>query len=66
MLAASMDFIRNEMGVDTIYYHSAKIGPKVKRIVYAKPPFSLTMYRWRIILVKMFSLRVKVRFVEVI
>ena len=41
MLAATIDFIRNELGIKNIHYHSAKTGAKVKRISYTKPPVSL-------------------------
>jgi len=41
MLAATIDFIRNEIGITNIHYHSAKTGAKVKRISDTKPPVSL-------------------------
>lgn len=41
MLAASVDFIRREMGINTIYYHSDTTGYKVKSIRYDQPPRSL-------------------------
>ncbi len=41
MLAASIDFIRNELGIEKIHYHSVKTGPCVKRISYTRPPISL-------------------------
>ena len=41
MLAASIDFIRNELGIKKIHYHSVKTGSNVKRITYTRPPVSL-------------------------
>lgn len=41
MLSATIEFIRNEMGIKEIYYHSDNTGYKVKRINYNKPPRSL-------------------------
>ncbi len=41
MLAATIDFIRNEIGITNIHYHSSKTGANVKRISYTKPPVSL-------------------------
>ena len=41
MLAATIEFIRIELGISNIYYHSVKTGPKVKSIKYTKPPVSI-------------------------
>ncbi|MDH5178322.1 MAG: hypothetical protein OEZ39_08965 [Gammaproteobacteria bacterium] len=41
VLSAAIDFIRNELGVGAIYFHSADTGSQVKHIRYAKPPRSL-------------------------
>lgn len=41
MLSAAIDFIRHELGFNTIYYHSFEIGALLKHIRYSKPPRSL-------------------------
>ena len=41
MLAATIDFIRHELGINCIYYHSFEIGALLKNIKYRKPPRSL-------------------------
>lgn len=41
MLSASIEFIRNELGISNIYYHSESTGHKVKGIRYTKPPRSI-------------------------
>jgi len=41
MLAASIEFIRDELGIKQIYYHSHDTGWRVKGIYYSKPPRSL-------------------------
>ncbi len=41
MLAATIEFIQNEIGIKKIYYHSDSTGYKVKNIHYTKPPRSL-------------------------
>jgi len=41
MLAATIDFIRHELGINRIYYHSFEIGALLKHIKYSKPPRSL-------------------------
>jgi hypothetical protein len=41
VLAAAIVFIRDELGIRNIYYHTAESGHKVKRIRYDKPPRSL-------------------------
>ena len=41
VLAAAIVFIRDELGIRDIYYHTAESGYKVKRIKYDKPPRSL-------------------------
>jgi len=41
MLAATIEFIRDEIGITNIHYHSAKTGAKVKRISSTEPPVSL-------------------------
>ncbi|MCK5917526.1 MAG: hypothetical protein KAG34_03830 [Cocleimonas sp.] len=41
MLAATIDFIRHDLGIDTIYYHSFETGAVLKNITYTKPPRSL-------------------------
>jgi len=41
MLAAAIDFIRHELGIHRIYYHSFEIGALLKNIKYSKPPRSL-------------------------
>ncbi len=41
MLAATIDFIRHDLGIDTIYYHSFETGAVLKHIKYTKPPRSL-------------------------
>ena len=41
MLSATIDFIRHEIGIKNIYYHSEKTGFKVKNIRYTQPPRSL-------------------------
>jgi len=41
MLSAAIDFIRHELGINTIYYHSFEIGALLKHIKYSKPPRSL-------------------------
>jgi len=41
MLAATIDFIRCELGIKNIYYHTESTGYKVKSIRYRKPPRSL-------------------------
>jgi hypothetical protein len=41
MLSATIDFIRHELGINSIYYHSFEIGALLKHIKYSKPPRSL-------------------------
>jgi len=41
MLSAAIDFIRHELGINTIYYHSFEVGALLKHITYSKPPRSL-------------------------
>ena len=41
VLSAAIVFIRDELGIRDIYYHTAEYGHKVKRIKYDKPPRSL-------------------------
>ncbi len=41
MLAAAIDFIRNELGIRVIYYHSWDTGCRVKGIGSYRPPRSL-------------------------
>ncbi len=41
ILAAAINFIRGELGIRTIFYHSAESGAKMKRIPYDRPPRSL-------------------------
>ena len=41
MLAAAIDFIRHDLGIGRIYYHSFEIGALLKNIKYSKPPRSL-------------------------
>lgn len=41
MLAATIQFIRCELGIRNIYYHSDSTGYKVKNIHYDKPPVSI-------------------------
>ena len=41
MLAAAITFIRGELGIRTIFYHSAESGAKMKRIRHYYPPRSL-------------------------
>lgn len=41
MLAAAIDFIHRELGIDHIYYHSAEAGAAAKGIDYRLPPRSL-------------------------
>lgn len=41
MLAAAIAFIRNELGIKVIYYHSFETGRKVKKISWRQPPRSV-------------------------
>jgi len=41
MLSAAIDFIRHELGINKIYYHSFEVGALLKNIKYSKPPRSL-------------------------
>ncbi len=41
MLSATLWFIREELGLRSIWYHSADTGRRVKRIEYSAPPRSL-------------------------
>ena len=41
MLSAAIDFIRHELGINRIYYHSFEVGALLKHITYRKPPRSL-------------------------
>ena len=41
MLAATIWFLRAEIGVSRIYYHTHESGAALKRILYCKPPRSL-------------------------
>ena len=41
MLAATIEFIRNELGIRNIFYHTDSTGPYVKNIRYTRPPRSL-------------------------
>jgi len=41
MLAAAIYFIRHELGIGSIYYHTHDTGYKVKRMRYSRPPRSL-------------------------
>ena len=41
MLAATITFIRDELGIENIFYHTAHTGHKLKRIGGGKPPRSL-------------------------
>ncbi len=40
MLAATLHFVRNELGIERVYYHSSKSGAKLKQI-YGAPPHDL-------------------------
>lgn len=41
ILAAAIDFIRSELGIGHIYFHSEKTGGRVKKIHYTQPPRSI-------------------------
>ncbi len=41
MLSATIEFVRSELGIRTIYYHTFEGGSVWKNIVYAQPPRSL-------------------------
>jgi hypothetical protein len=41
MLAASIDFIRRELGIDVIYYHHFETGRQIKKINWSAPPRSV-------------------------
>lgn len=41
MLAAAIWFLKEEIGIGKIYYHSFKFGCRIKRITGSKPPVSL-------------------------
>ncbi len=41
MLTAAIQFIRKELGIDTIYLHTPDSGAAVKKIKYTQPPRSL-------------------------
>lgn len=41
MLAAAIWFLREEIGIGKIYYHTFGFGCRLKRITYSKPPRSL-------------------------
>jgi len=41
MLSATIWFIRHELGIKRIYYHSYESGARLKNISYARPPRSL-------------------------
>ena len=41
MLAATIDFVRNELGLKHVYYHSFENGARLKHIEGNKPPRSL-------------------------
>ncbi len=41
MLAAAIWFLKEEIGIGRIYYHTYKFGCRVKRITYSRPPRSL-------------------------
>lgn len=41
MLSATIAFIRHELGLTRIYYHSFENGARLKNITYGKPPRSL-------------------------
>jgi len=41
MLAATIDFVRNELGIKQVYYHSFENGARLKNIEGNKPPRSL-------------------------
>ena len=41
MLAAAIWFIREDLGIREIYYHTHETGCRLKRIYYGKPPVSL-------------------------
>ncbi len=41
MLTAAISFIKEEIGINNIYYHSFETGAKLKHIGYTKPPKSL-------------------------
>ena len=41
MLAATIWFLREEIGISRIYYHTHESGAALKRINYCKPPRSL-------------------------
>ncbi|MEJ2155018.1 MAG: hypothetical protein P8X96_06765 [Desulfobacteraceae bacterium] len=41
MLASAIWFLKEEIGIGKIYYHTYKFGCQVKRITYSKPPRSL-------------------------
>jgi len=41
MLAAAIDFIRHQLGLHKIFYHSFEVGALLKHIKYTKPPRSL-------------------------
>ena len=41
MMAATVEFINIELGIDKIFYHTDSYGYKIKNIKYTKPPISL-------------------------
>jgi len=41
MLSAAIEFIRNELGIKVIYYHSFETGRQVKKISWRQPPRSV-------------------------
>ena len=41
MLSASLFFIRSELGIKQVFYHSNKSGAQIKKINWSKPPKSL-------------------------
>lgn len=41
MLAVTIDFIRRELGIKKIFYHTHETGCQLKGIEYSKPPVSL-------------------------
>jgi hypothetical protein len=41
MLASTIEFIKSEIGINKIYYHSDSTGYRVKNIKYSRPPRSL-------------------------
>ena len=41
MLAAAIDFVRHELGINSIFYHSFEVGALLKNIRHTKPPRSL-------------------------